>query len=542
MIVEHGSVRSQAGAEHTLELPDHTLHWCGFAYLPGVAPGAASLAACDWGSGLGGVIGAARTLKGSYAVSVLERSGAHHYFFTDPGGHLQAFGAGSTVSTSFLALCDAGSVSFADSDPYAIAELLDLGNLYGQRTLVPSIRLLPAGRVYEMAAGEAPLSHDAGIPAIDAPPPRGLTVEGFFDGLCSSVHGMRVSVDLTGGSDSRLVATLLARDRGLDLECAVTGVAGYADIEIARRVAEALGRPLHVHHHEISHLEAEIPDLFESSDALCDLLTFHRPRQNTLARRERGVQVAISGAGGELYKDFWWLQDLPRYRSANSRLERLFDLRFRAVGLPVELLQGDYAAAAAQVRARTLGAMRDLVMPLNTQTYDRIYYEMKMRAVAARFISMTSRLLACDSPLLDPELVRVGYALPRTERFYNRFHRHTLTAVNPQVARLGTGEGGMSLSSEPVRQALDAASYTRDKLRRLAAKTREHVGHAPLRQQRPDHPDLVKTARASAAFGASVRRLRAHGVLSSAADEATLPDRYVGRILTLGLLAQRLDG
>lgn len=539
VIFEYGSVQDLLDGEHTLELGDRLLHWRGLAYLPGVQAGAASLAACDWSSGIDGVCAAARALKGSYVLSVMERDGGGHYVFTDGGGHVQAFVCGATASTSFLGLCERARIRFADLDPSAVAEFLDLGHVYGERTLVPSVRPLPPGRVYELRAGAEPIEHDAAIPPIGAPAPEGLTIERFFRDLCLSLHGLRVSVDLTGGSDSRLVATLLSD--APDVEFAITGVPGNSDITIASRTAAVLGRPLHVLYHVVGDLDAEARELLEVSDGLCDMLAFHRLRQNAVARCARGVQVALGGIGGELYKDFWWLQDFPRYRSRRSNLERLFNLRFRPIALPAGMLAAEYADGATGVRDRILGEMRQLRMPLNTQTYDRIYYEMKMKTVATRTTSMSSRFLAFDTPLLDPELVRLAFALPRAERFLNRFHRRVLTAACPQVARLASTEGGMSLSARPSHEASDAVAYGIDKLRRLAGKAAQRILSRPLRLEQPDHPDLIPAARSSAAFGASIRRLRAGGVLAADVDEAVIPDRYVGRLMTLGLLAERLD-
>ena len=538
MIVERGSVRDVQDADDWLELPEHIVHWRGFVYLPGKRAGAESIAACDWSAGLAGACRAARELKGSYLLSVMERNGHRHYVFSDAGGNLNAFLAGGTAATSFLELCEVKGVGFADLDPHAVAELLDLGLVYERRTLVPSIRVLEPGRVYELLAGSEAREHDAALPRIAADPPEGLTVEGFFEGLSTSLRGLRVSADLTGGTDSRLIAALLAPD--LDLEFAISGTAGNSDIEIAERVASALDRPLHVLHHRVEDLDADVGDLFDASDGLCDMLTFHRMRQNALARRARRVEVAITGGGGELYKDFWWLQDFPRYRSRRSDLERLFDMRFRAVALPDGLLAGEYASAASQTRDRVLEAMRERVMPLNTQTYDRIYYEMKMWSIP--FASLVSRLIPCDAPLLDPELVRLGFAQRRSERFMNRFHRRVVTATAPDVARIGTTQGGMSLSAEPARQAADAFLYAANGVRRLTAKVRQRVGQSTLRQELPDNPSLIPAARACPAFGAAVARLRDRGVLAGSVDEAAIHDRYVGRVLTLGLLAERLEG
>jgi len=55
------------------------------------------------------------------------------------------------------------------------------------------------------------------MPGIDAGPGVGLTQEGFFLELASSRAGLNVTVDLTGGSDTRLVVAMLLR--ALPVEC-----------------------------------------------------------------------------------------------------------------------------------------------------------------------------------------------------------------------------------------------------------------------------------------------------------------------------------
>ncbi len=534
MLVGAGRVWDLLPGEDRAELGAHVVHWRGLVYLPGHPPGAPSLRACDW-DGRGAVCGAAAALKGSFAVTVTERAGGRQWCFTSAAGTLDAFVGGGMVATSFLQLCAVLGVRAHDLDPDAVAEFVDLGFVHGPRTPVAAIRRLGPGRVVELAPGAALAEHDTGVPGITVPPPPELSIEGLFAALSASLRGLRVSVDLTGGADSRLVASLLAGD--LDVECAVTGVAGNRDIELATDTARALSRPLHVLEHSVANLDDDIAALFEASDGLCDLLTFHRLRQNALARRSRGVQVALSGVGGELYKDFWWLQDLPRYRRRHSNVERLFDLRFRPLAVPDGVLAGDVAAAARGVRERMLHDMRALTMPLNTQTYDRVYLEIKMRTAAARITSMNSLYLPFHPPLLDPELVRLGYALPRRRRFFNGFHRGVVSAAAPAAARLPTTEGGMSLSVAHRHQAADTALYARDRARRLGAKTRQRVRGTPLGVESPDNPELIGAARAAAAFPAAVERLSDLGVLGTAAP----PDRYVGRILSLGLLVERLE-
>jgi hypothetical protein len=530
MLIVEGRVSDLLANEACLETPDHLLHWRGFVHLPGVAPGAASLAACRW-DGIDDVRRAACSLRGSFVLSVISRADGRHHVFV--GGLLDAFISGATVSSSFLRLCEVLGLRFGDVDPEAVAEFVDLGFVLGRRTFVAGVERMVPGRIYELTGGRA-VHHDGGPPGIEAPPEPGLTVEGYFRELSDSLKGLRVSSDLTGGSDSRMVAALLARE--LDVEFAITGMPGNSDIEIARAVAAALDSPLYVLEHRVDQLADEIPELFEALDGLGDILGHHRAFQNALARRSRQVRVALSGAGGELYKDFWWLQDFPRYRSSRSNVERLLDLRVRPVAVPEGLLAGRFADAAVGVRERTLDLFRACEMPLNTQTYDRIYYDIKMGNTTARYTSMNAGYVPSFTPLLAPELVRLGFALPRRDRFFNRFHRRVVSRAAPEVSTIRTTEGGITLSGDRVRQLAEMGPYAREKARRLVGKVRQRAAGADLRQESPDHVDLVPTARELPVFGLCVERLRECGVL----HPQDVPDAYVGRILTLGLFATRV--
>lgn len=531
MILRPGQVEDLRDGEHGLELPEHRLHWRGFVYLPGHLAGAPSLAACDW-SGADATARSARALKGSFALSVLERDGGAHRVFTDASGSHDLFVAGRIAATSFLDLCRATGVRAADLDPPAMAEFLDLGSVLGRRTLAPAIARLAPGRVHELVAGSAERTFSA---SIADPAPPGLTVERHFAALAESLRGLRVSVDLTGGCDSRMVAALLAPH--LDFECAVSGVPGYADLPIAARVARALDRPLHVTGHDLDGLEDDIPRLFEDADGLLDLLEFHRLRAMVLGRRERGVDVALGGMGGELFAESWWLQEFPRYRKAHIDLERLFDLRIRSRAIPPEVLAGDVARAAEGVRGRALAEMRELVMPLNTQTIDRVVYDVRMRGRGARITTAQSPYVPVHHVLLDLDLVRMSYALARRARFYDRFHRRAVSTAAPAAAAIRTWQG-ITLRDAPAAQVADLGGYAGDKLRRLTGKARQRLLGTPLRQPDPDHPGMRAAARETEAFRAAEERLRDAGVLSG----AEVPPRYAGRVLTLGLLWERLAG
>ena len=75
-------------------------------------------------------------------------------------------------------------------------------------------------------------------------PAEGEVLE-HFASLKKSLSGRALSVDATGGFDSRLVLCLLG-NQSLPFELAISGLPGTADTEIARQIATMLGRPFHL--------------------------------------------------------------------------------------------------------------------------------------------------------------------------------------------------------------------------------------------------------------------------------------------------------
>ncbi len=128
-----------------------------------------------------------------------------------------------------------------------------------------------------------------------------------YSSLCrrrNSQHG------LTGGIDSRLLAVLLSYF-GVPFEVAASGVRGTTDLVIAEKVAKVLDRHFHITYHHIDDFESTVPEIFGLGDGLFDVVRYHRAFQLQRDRISRGVSLVMSGTGGELFKDFWWLQDFP---------------------------------------------------------------------------------------------------------------------------------------------------------------------------------------------------------------------------------------
>lgn len=513
----------------------HEIAWRGFAYLEGVPCGEPSIRKFALGieSNLPTAAGA---LKGIYFVAVREKATNRTFAFVDCSGLYHAYYSPHCVGTSFLDLVSSETLRPADLDPDAVAEFLQFGCIYDGRTFFSQIRKIDPDMIVEACADGATATYKKPIADISEPPQR--TLEDLLRSLSQSIANERVSLDLTGGIDSRLLATAVSYF-GIPFELAASGVEGTEDLEIAEQVAGVLGRDFFVTRHEPGRTNWN--DLFAVSDGLFDLSKSDRSLQLQQDRVARGVTLAMSGAGGELFKDFWWLQDFPFYARKRPNLERLYAMRFAPGKMNTGILSDRYRTAVARNRERILAMMSRCAVASNTKTYDRVYYELKMREFAGRFLTNSSKVLPFHAPYLDREAVRVGYNLGVGERFFNRYHRRLITKWSPKVARMATTEGGMSASSAAKDVSNDLIKYVLDRFSRLKTKLNQRQGRATKVAQGPDSADLPVILREICASRKSTQRLQDYGILSKDAAQERLSTNLVGSVVALDMLIERLE-
>ena len=215
-------------------------------------------------------------------------------------------------------------------------------------------------------------------------------------------------------------------------------------------------------------------------------------------------------------------------------MARLYDLRLSPLVFPHELLQEPFAGAGRSLRERMLVRMRLLIRSRNTETYDMIYHEFVTRQRAGTILSRIGSLYhAVYAPFAEPDALRIGYTLPRLQRVFLRYHRRHITAANPKVARLLTTEQ-TTASSEPLLFALDVGRYSVNKMHRLAKKIGQRVlGKTFFQPPTWDHEWEARVMKTTAAVEL-FESLEHTGILQEGVAVDEIPDRLLGRFLTLG--------
>ncbi len=308
-----------------------------------------------------------------------------------------------------------------------------------------------------------------------------------------------VSADLTGGQDSRLCAAALHQHHCLS-EAAGSSADGAApDLVLARRCADILGVPFYGLVHQVPDENVDLDALLEYGGGLADLLPLHRHRSIQLSRVERCVQHAVSGIGGELLKDFWWLQDFPYYNRRRADIKRLLSTRVNPIPQPLSILTKEAIQALEVARGELTSRVNSLAdtATSNTEAYDRIYFHEKMANVPSPYIVGCEKEGISLMPLLlDRGILDAGFSARRSDRFMAGLHRHALANLLPPLCSISTTEG--TRLQPGVAKWLDSGAWAANKSKRFAKKVVQKATGVTVFQSSPNARGHVLSENADA--------------------------------------------
>ena len=306
---------------YSWENETYTFVWKGLVYIPGIKAGSLSVEHMSHCLSEGKTIAEATLpLKGDFFLMIRDKKQQINYALIDHNGMFQAFYTDRLIGTSYLELIRYLKIKKSDLSKEAIVEFLHLNNIFFKRTFTNCIKKISSEDILTFASdGTIKRLKKPLRPIVQNPM---VTINDFFQNLSNSISKEHVSIDITGGFDTRLIACMLMY-YGLDYEVAISGVEDYEEIIIAKEVAAALNKEFHVTYHNIDHLLDDIQLLFTYADGLSNVLEFHRLFQLQRDRKQRGITLSISGPGGEFFKDYWWLQDFPFYNRSMTNITKL---------------------------------------------------------------------------------------------------------------------------------------------------------------------------------------------------------------------------
>jgi asparagine synthetase B (glutamine-hydrolysing) len=498
---------------HVWENDRLAIGWRGHLYLPGHQAGPESAIALAARLETVGPEIALAELCGIFGIFVHDRHSRTWLVACDNAGLYNIFHDERQVGTSFLELAAAGGRTDSEVDPQTLVSYLAHGYIYGPGTFLPGIEKLASDELIELAPAPGGRARKrVGRKVLSVPDGDSVAiVQHHFEDLARSLRGRRLSIDLTGGLDSRLCACLY-RQCGVEFETVVSAAEpDVPDVVIARRVSELLGMPFYRGGHDLSCLEDELEEVFLAGDGSFDISLLHRNRQNALDRLARGADVMSSGAGGEYFRDYYYIHDFPHYGSSKVDFDRYYRIRMMTVRPRPEYFTAQahrlLQAACSEVRQH-MEAQRAAT---NSESYARVSYFMKVpRSFGGFFSAYINMGLEVVAPMLDHGIVGLAMRQPPWQGFYNRWHRQVITRSNPAVAALPTAEG-FTATSDLRYMLADGWSYGATQLSRVAKKvTQRALGKTlfhKVGKLAADDPSFYRRIRTTHHFADAVRRL-----------------------------------
>ena len=286
--------------------------------------------------------------------------------------------------------------------------------------------------------------------------------------------------------------------------------------------------------HRIAGFEHRAVKVLHLSQGQTGILTYDHMFQIQQERLARGMTLGIGGAGGELWKDFLWLQDFPRLKGAPD-FQRLYRRRFEPRSPSSAFLTLSFSALFEVAASDYLAIMVDRFGALQrTQAYDSAYADLRLPSLMGP--STTGGIhagLPHFSPLLDREGVNASMHMLPQQRLFSRWHRQTISRVAPEVMKQRTTDG---LSARTGISAVgDVPFYVADKTRRVVQKIAQRFNLPDFVQHALEDPQTLAYGQRMSLSGDAIERLRTLGIVSERVTPDQLSRAALDRALTAGL-------
>ena len=372
---------------------------------------------------------------------------------SDPIGHFSIFygSQGNRTFISSSALAVARQIC-SPPDVLTIDCFLRTEMAYGDKTLWQDVkRLLPA-TVFSFVDGRVEACQ-YWAPTVDETIAKLSLDEAIEQAVEMLSHTFkrllrregRVWADLTGGFDSRLSTTIMAK-LGIPFITYCVGPSGNPDVRISKLISREMGW---------NYRHFTLPDEWEPEQyawfetALCKgdgnvgVLSLASVLRGHLERSAM-CKAHVLGLGGEDWRGYYWLRELHHIgRTCQVNYQALLD-RIFAYSIPASTLRKDRTREVCDDLRRYIEQLtsRDPELP-NTVKLDT-YSIRSHTAHGGAFLSAASGIMRSLIPLCFKEPTNFALSLNYKWKlpYHHHFFRVLLERMSAQVANITTEKGG----------------------------------------------------------------------------------------------------
>ena len=292
----------------------------------------------------------------------------------------------------------------------------------------------------------------------------------------------------------------------------------------------------------MDNLADELDSVAESLDGLnAGLIVQHRLNQYQQARQERGIKLTLKGIGGELYRDYIWLQDFPFYNSSKANVEKLYRVRMEMVRFDSALLTDEFSKSVVEARLERIDKLKSFILDTNTQSYDNIHFNQFLQSGASRILtSGWFNDTFCHAPLAEVHRLQHPFHKSRLSRFGGCYQKNFITSCSTELAHIKTTTG--SYPCMDIRyQAMGLLGLSATQLQKVVRKTsQKYLNKSFFDLPSPNHPNAFTALRNSEFANDALLALKSHGVVKAEIKLSDINTRFFENLITLGWFINRL--
>lgn len=376
---------------------------------------------------------------------VIQRENGEIILFTDNSNMHCYYMGRKAIGTNYLEVIRENGANEFNNE--ALCELFVLGGVYFGKTLVHEIELTEFDKYYICSRGAIRVENK-NIGGIDDKTSI-IDVNVFLKEMAYALSDLKVTLSLTGGYDSRMIYACFKGYIPIDVFISGDNEKD-ADISCSRNVAKAAGSQIEIIKTLKPNITEEyIKSLFEYAQGIVPFINdgYIRVSEFVKNRAEKGYDCYLTGDGGVMHKDWWWIQDIPFYKKKTVNFNKFY---FQRIQYTRESVPWGIVLEEQQrlLREKIIKELMRFKMPSNTQTYDTLYFNVNGKKISSNY-SIHSNYICSYAPLWELDLVRYSYHLPRRKRFFYSSMRNITTKASKDIARVPTNYG-TTASSEPL--------------------------------------------------------------------------------------------
>ena len=393
-------------------------------------------------------------LDGPFCLVIQQPKVKKVWIITDHAGIINVYryrkGNSLIICTSAMTLSRAFPVT---PNKNAICQFLRTATICDQETIYNEIELLEPGSIYLVEQEpEFNLKLKRRYWKSPTEVEEGLTFDAAKDRVASqlierigTLEGENLISDFTAGFDSRMIVSALANVRNFpedgDIHTFIFGPPESSEVNLVKGICTRLG-------FKNNHLtlpddwSERFYDYILRSLALTDgeenIFTY-APILRANELKAQNYSLALNGLGGELYRDFWWIQEvLCSQKPANY--ERLVETRVLQYEYNNSVFSDKWRKEMKELsgllkrKYMDTNADMDLTKTYNTLQIDSIYFRQKIRRWAGRTISTSNQIIGALAPLTLKKCLEAGMTIPPRYKRNGQLVRAVVEKLYPKLA------------------------------------------------------------------------------------------------------------